>query len=104
MVTSSSSLTSLLTSDDTREAHRFLGSDQILNLIPLLRGVGCFHSRHPRDRLGSAELCTALDRVRNILKVQGQNLVSYIFKNASGCPRPSSSSLLSLQVLEGSEP
>ena len=34
------SLTSLLTSDDTREAHSFLESDHILNLIPLLRGAG----------------------------------------------------------------
>jgi len=35
-----SSVTSLLTSDDTREAHSFLESDQLLTLIPLLRGAG----------------------------------------------------------------
>jgi len=37
---SSSSSTSALTSDDTRETHSFLESDQILTLIPLLRGAG----------------------------------------------------------------
>ena len=48
------------------------------------------------DRFGSAGFCTVLDRVRNILKVQGQNLASDAgsnFKKASGCPRPSSSLL-----------
>jgi len=34
------SLTSLLTSDDTRGAHSFLESDQILNLLPDGRGLG----------------------------------------------------------------
>ena len=48
------SLTSLLTSDDTREAHSFLESDQILNLIPMgrraeRRAEQALHSRSKVD-------------------------------------------------------